>query len=74
MSRATNLKLSLEVVRKACNDARVDISAIEPLPSGDTHLVCKTIDGAETIRRSLKAHVVDGRQKRFAFYVPPSRW
>lgn len=74
MSRAMNVRLSLEEVTAKCNSAGVSISAIEHLPSGDTHLVCTTGEGAEEMRRRLKGHVIEGRQKRFPFAVPPSRW
>jgi len=74
MSRAMNVDLSLDEVTKACNTANVAISAIEVLPSGNTHLVCVTSEGAETIRHSLRKAIVPGKQRRFATNVPQSRW
>lgn len=74
MSRAMNIRLSIDDVTRKCELADVSISAIEPLPSGDTHLVCTTGDGAETMRNKLKKHIVEQPQKRFPFSVPPSRW
>ena len=74
MSRAMNLRLSLDEVTAKCNSAGVSISAIEPLPSGDTHLVCTTSEGAVEMRSKLKQHIIEGRQSRFPFAVPPSRW
>ena len=74
MSRAMNLKLTIDEVTSKCATAGVSISAIEQLPSGDTHLVCTTGDGAATMRQKYKRHVVEGKQKRFPFSVPQSRW
>ena len=73
MSRAMNLALPLAEVTAACLDAGVDISAIEILPSGGTHLVCKCGIGAEEMRTRLKRHVITGRVTRFAFYSAPGR-
>jgi hypothetical protein len=74
MSRAINLKMTIADVTRECEASGVGISAIERLPSGDTHLVCTTGDGAGEIRRRLADHVVEGSQKRFPTSVPPSRW
>lgn len=67
MSRAINLSMPEAGVVASCLKAGVSISAIEVLPSGGTHLVCTTGDGAETMRVKLKAHLIEGRVKRFAF-------
>ncbi|MBW8783419.1 MAG: hypothetical protein JF593_02080 [Novosphingobium sp.] len=74
MSRAMNVKLSEDEIVSKCNAAGVSISAIEPLPSGATHLVCTTSEGAHQMRIKFKAHLIEGRVKRFPFYVPQSRW
>lgn len=74
MSRAMNLKLTEAEVLSKCQRAGVSISAIETLPSGGTHLVCLTSEGAEQMRGEFKNNVLVGRVKRFPFYVPPSRW
>ena len=68
MSRAINLSIAESVVTDSCRKAGVSISAIETLPSGGTHLVCTTGEGAEEMRHILKRHVIPGRVKRFAFY------
>ena len=47
MSRAMNIKLPEPEVRAGCDSAGISISAIEVLPSGGTHLVCTTIEGAD---------------------------
>jgi hypothetical protein len=67
MSRAINLSMPEAGVIASCNKAGVSISAIEVLPSGGTHLVCTTGEGAEEMRTRLKAHLIQGRVKRFAF-------
>ena len=72
MSRAMNINLPEPEVRAACDNAAIAISAIEVLPSGGTHLVCKTIEGADDARKKFKKNLIEGRVKRFAFYwVPP---
>ena len=68
MSRAMNLSIAEAAVTESCRKAGVSISAIETLPSGGTHLVCTTAQGAEEMRHLLKRHVIAGRVKRFAFY------
>jgi hypothetical protein len=40
------------------------VSAIEHLPQGGVRLVCMSSDGAETIRRKLKAHLIGGEVTR----------
>jgi hypothetical protein len=67
MSRAMNIKLTMNDVIAACGTAKVAISAIEPLASGFTHLVCTTSEGSDTMRRKFKTHLIEGRVKRFAF-------
>lgn len=68
MSRAMNLTLVEPDVVAKCLEANVSISAIETLPSGGTHLVCTTSEGAHKMRLKLKSHIIDGKVKRFAFY------
>ena len=63
-----NLKLSEAQVREQCVTSRVSISAIEPLPSGGTHLVCTTIEGADEMRLKMGSHIIEGRVRRFPFY------
>jgi hypothetical protein len=67
MSRAMNIKLPQAEVTAQCAAAKVAISAIETLPSGGTHLVCVTIEGADDMRQKLKKNLIEGRVKRFAF-------
>jgi hypothetical protein len=62
-----NLKLAEDDVIARCARAGVSISAIETLPSGGTHLVCTIPEGSDEMRRLLKAHLIEGRVKRFAF-------
>lgn len=68
MSRAINLALPENIVRARCESHGVLISAIEPLPSGGTHLVCMTSEGAEEIRQKHAPHIILGAVRRFAFY------
>ena len=68
MSRAMNISLAEAEVAAICQKAGVTISDIETLPTGGTHLVCVTSEGADEMRRHLKAHIIEGRVRRFAFY------
>lgn len=60
MSRTINLSLDEREVRAKCLSAKVGVSAIERLPDGGVRLVCMSTDGAERLRRKLKAHVIKG--------------
>lgn len=71
MSRAINLALPQAEVVAWCETSGVAISAIEPLPSGGTHVVCKTGEGADEVRLVLDRHVILTPEKRFAFYRAP---
>lgn len=73
MTRAMNISLPEAVVRERCLAANVAISAIETLPSGGTHLVCRVIEGADEMRDRLKKHLIEGRVKRFPFMVSNKR-
>lgn len=64
-----NIKLPEADVVKQCATADVVISAIETLPSGGTHLVCRTIEGADEMRHRFKKQLIEGRVKRFPFLV-----
>lgn len=74
MSRALNLQLSEADVRARCHESGVSISAIEPLRSGGTHLVCTTSDGAAEMRLRLGDHVIHGVVQRFPFYGARGPW
>ena len=74
MSRAMNLQLPEANVRERCFESGVSISAIEPLPSGGTHLVCTTIEGADEMRLRLCNYLILGRIRRFPFYRAHGPW
>ncbi len=71
MSRAMNLSLPEQRVKDLCDKNGVSISAIEVLPSGGTHLVCRTSEGADTMRVQFKKDMIEGRVKRYAFASRP---
>ncbi len=64
MTRAVNLMMEEGEVVARCRVEQVGISAIERLPQGGVRLVCNSADGAETIRRKLKARIIDGQVTR----------
>lgn len=68
VSRAINLNLPETKVLAVCEESLVMVSASEQLPSGGTHLVCVTGEGAGTIRRLLKDHIILGVVRRYPFY------
>ncbi|HKX80293.1 MAG TPA: hypothetical protein VJM34_17410 [Novosphingobium sp.] len=61
-------------VREKFRKRDVSISAIEPLKSGGTHVVCTTIEGAAEIRRRLRSHLIEGPVQRFPFYHAGHSW
>lgn len=69
-----NLDLSEADVRARCNESGVSISAIEALPSGGTHLVCTTGEGADEMRLRLGGHLIEGVVRRFPFYRARGPW
>lgn len=60
MSRAINLSLDEGEAITKCLSAKVGVSAIERLPSGGVRLVCMSMEGADRLRKKLKAHVIKG--------------
>lgn len=68
MSRAINLSLNEADVKARCAESGVSISAIEPLQSGGTHLVCTTTAGADEVRLRLGNHIIVGPVSRHRFY------
>lgn len=66
-----NLTMSEAQVTTRCHKADISISAIEPLPSGGTHLVCTTATGAAAMRKLLKKHVIIQKVERFDFFRVP---
>lgn len=74
MSRAMNLMLAEADVAASCAKIGVSISTMEPLPTGGTHLVCTTSEGADKMRLKFKDHIVEGVVRRFPFYRARGPW
>jgi hypothetical protein len=64
MSRVVNLKMSEAEARHQCDTRQVGVSALEKLPDGGVRLVCMSSEGAETIRKRLKANIIKGDVRR----------
>ncbi len=64
MSRAFNLKMTQDEVIKHCQDRKIGISLVEPLPDGGVRLVCTSVGGAEQIRAKLHKRMIDGNPRR----------
>jgi hypothetical protein len=47
-----------------CLASNVGVSAIEPLPAGGVRLVCKSVDGADRIRRKFKQKIISTERPR----------
>lgn len=70
MNRSLFLSITEGEAVTRCHSAKVGVSAIEPLPRGGVRLVCMSVDGAATMRRRLKSHLIVGDVTRAA--VRPS--
>ena len=60
MSRVLYVDLDEGQVLTKCQAENVGISAIERLPAGGVRLVCMSGDGAATMTRKLKKHLIEG--------------
>jgi hypothetical protein len=60
MSRAINLNLTRDEVKAAVLKQGAVISAIEPLFPRGTRVVLKNGDHAATMRRTLRAQIIEG--------------
>lgn len=60
MSRALLINLDEGEVVAKCLAEKVGISAIERLPTGGVRLVCNSSEGAGTMTRKLKPHLIEG--------------
>jgi hypothetical protein len=69
MSRAINLSADTEAVNLMCDKHKVQISTIEPLPSGGTRVVLRTRDGADIIRHQMRKQVISGPVVRGGLYL-----
>lgn len=67
MSRVLHVAIDESEVLARCLAANVGVSAIEPLSSGGTRLVCMSSDGAQTMRRKLKRELIAGQVTREAY-------
>jgi hypothetical protein len=64
MSRALLVNLDEGQVVAKCLAEKVGISAIERLPAGGVRLVCMSSDGASTMTRKFKSHLIKGEVTR----------
>ena len=74
MSRALNLNATEDSVKAACIASKIDISAIEPLLSGGTRVVCLTSEGARVLRKSMKTKLIEGRVQRSPLFLARRPW
>jgi hypothetical protein len=69
MSRAINVAASEADVLALCRKHKSTISAIEPLASGGTRVVFKSIEATETMRRAFGKTVIAGDVKRVPLWT-----
>jgi hypothetical protein len=74
MTRVVLLSMSESQVIAKCHDANIGVSAIERLTTGGVRLVCMSVDGAATIRSTLKAHIIKGQVVRERFRPLSPHW
>jgi len=60
VSRVVLVNLDEGQVVAKCLNEKVGVSAIERLPSGGVRLVCNSSEGAGTMMRKLKDHLIKG--------------
>jgi hypothetical protein len=74
MSRELYVTLDEGDVVSRCLAAKVGISAIERLPTGGTRLVCNSVDGAATMFRKMKSHIIKGAVTRQPYRPKRPLW
>ena len=74
MNRVVFIKLDEGQVVAKCLKEKVGISAIERLPSGGVRLVCNSSEGAGTMMRKLKSHLIKGEVVRERHRPAKSLW
>ena len=74
MSRVLFVDLDEGQVVARCLAEKVGISAIERLPQGGVRLVCMSGDGAVSMTRKFKSHLIKGVVAREAQRPPRPLW
>lgn len=74
MSRTVLLSMTEAQVLAKCKAAEVGVSAIENLHGGGVRLVCMSMAGAETIRKTLKSSLIVGEVTRERYRPRHSTW
>jgi hypothetical protein len=74
MSREILVAMSEAEVVAKCQAAKVGVSVIERIPAGGVRLVCMSGSGAETMRKTFKAHLIEGTVIREKLRPPRSSW
>jgi hypothetical protein len=68
MSRAININAASPAVVAMCAKHKVEVSAIETLPSGATRVVLRTIDDADAIRRAFRTKLLPVGATRYSYW------
>ncbi|MCH4152690.1 MAG: hypothetical protein LKF30_12200 [Sphingobium sp.] len=68
MSRVLNVNVDMAEANRLCEKHGIRISTIEPLDSGGTRIVLSSSEGAATLARIAKAHLISGQVTRSGLY------
>jgi hypothetical protein len=74
VSRALLINLDEDQVIAKCRAENVSISVLERLASGGVRLVCNSSEGAGTMTRKLKAHLIEGEVVRERLRLRKGSW
>lgn len=70
MSRAINIAVDVAALTEICAKHSIAISVIEPLDSGGSRIVLRTMQDADALRAKLKnGQVIDGSVTRSSLYI-----
>ncbi len=64
MSRAMNLSVAQDEIKRICADMGISTTSVEPLLPSGSRVVCLTADGAFALRKKMHSQVIEGSVKR----------
>lgn len=64
MSRAMNLSVAQDEIKRICADMGISTTSLEPLLPNGSRVVCLTADGAAVLRKKMRDQVIEGSVKR----------
>jgi len=64
VNRALHLNLSPDAILSACTQMQLRVTAIEPLLSGGTRVVCASTVDSASLRKRFKEKLIEGPVRR----------